>query len=165
MLAKAHPSEYENLVKSYEAVKHLDVRHLGGVDHATLHKALKTANVWAYSHYDNITVETSCISLMKAKAAGCFPLITPHGALPETAAGYGKIVDDPSDYAKELILQILNPMPELERDGMRYDAVERHSWSSVAAKFSALLTQKFDPRQAAGKVEDFVLPETNQVEL
>jgi glycosyltransferase involved in cell wall biosynthesis len=148
MLAKAQPGVYEDLVKSYDAVKHLDVRHLGGVDHSTLHRALKTANVWAYSHYDNVTVETSCISLMKAKAAGCFPLITAHGALPETAAGYGKMVEDPADYAKELVLQILNPMSELERDGMRYDALERHSWKSVAEKFSAVLTQKFDPRPA-----------------
>lgn len=152
MFSKMQPDEHEKLVAQYESVKHLDVAHLGGVDHATLHKALKTANVWAYSHYDNVTVETSCISAMKAKASGCFPLTSPHGALPETLGTYGKMVEDPNDYAKELILQLMNPLSEMERDAMRFDAIERHSWRSVAVGFSNLLTQRFDPRMADEKV-------------
>lgn len=153
MFSKMQPDAYEKLVAQYEAVRHLDVRHLGGVDHETLHRALKTANVWAYSHFDNVTVETHCISLAKAKASGAFPLITPHGALPETAAGYGKMVEDPRDYAKELILQLMNPMSEIERDAMRLDAIERHGWARVAKGFNAIWTQKYDPRLPDEKVE------------
>lgn len=149
MLERMQPKMYEQILATYESVRPLDVVHLGGVDHATLHQKLKSANVWAYSHFDNVTVETHCISLCKAKAAGCFPLISGEGALPETADGWGEIVEDSEKYADRLIHHVLNPASEEFRLTMRRAAIERHNWKSLAKRFSDLWTQRFDPRTHA----------------
>jgi glycosyltransferase involved in cell wall biosynthesis len=50
---------------------------------------IRTAEVWAYGTWFD---ETSCISAMQARAAGCHIVTSNRAALPETLAGYDKAV-------------------------------------------------------------------------
>jgi glycosyltransferase involved in cell wall biosynthesis len=53
----------------------------GRVGHKPLIKALQQSSIYVYpSHFEEI----SCISAMKAQAAGCIPVVTDYAALAET---------------------------------------------------------------------------------
>lgn len=137
MLEAMQPHAFDRVKRAHDAVKHLDVVHHGGVDHATLHAALRRANIWAYSHFESTDVETFCISAVKATAAGATVLTVPNGALPEVApdAHFCRSVED---YQEQLIEYLLNPQGiELRRLRARR-ALERFGWARVAARFSRI---------------------------
>jgi glycosyltransferase involved in cell wall biosynthesis len=141
MLQRFQPEVYAGVVEAYEAVKHLDVTHHGGVGHQALYHAMSDANVWAYSHYENVDVETFCISAVKATAIGCHVITAPNGALPEVAPD-ATFVTDPAEYAGKVIEAIKNPMKTEDRVRFSAKAVEKYDWISVANQFSALWTVK-----------------------
>lgn len=136
MLETFQPQKYDEVVKQYEAVRHLDVQHHGGVDHATLHAALRRANVWAYSHFESPEVETFCISSIKALAAGATVLTVPNGALPEVTAGDAHMETTTAGYVSRLIGFLRAPESvDLRRPRARR-ALERYGWGPVAERFS-----------------------------
>ncbi len=57
------------------------VTHLGRIGHARVAAEYRAAGIWAYPCS---FPETSCISAMKAQAAGAIPVVIPSGALRET---------------------------------------------------------------------------------
>lgn len=138
MLERMQPEIYERVKAAYEAVRHLDVKHHGGVSHATLHGALQNCNVWAYSHFESTTVETSCISVMKAAAAGATVLTVPNGALPETGDGLAEFVKSPQAYQRRLIECIKAPESVEVRQRRSAAALDRFEWHQVARRFSNL---------------------------
>lgn len=139
MLKMAQPDVYDRVATAMDSVRGMDVVHHGGVDHATLHRALKQCNVWAYSHFESPHVETSCISAMKASACGATPLSVPNGALGETLGdGLGHLVRSPVVYRQRLIDFIKNPESEEVREERRKKALERYGWHAVAKRFSDL---------------------------
>jgi hypothetical protein len=138
MLERAQPEVYDRCLKALQDVAHLDVVHHGGVDHDTLHQALRRANVWAYSHFESTAVETSCISVMKAAAAGCTVLTVPNGALPETGAGLAHFVQSPVVYREWLINYLKAPESAGVRAERSSAALDRFGWHPVAKKFSDL---------------------------
>lgn len=109
----------------------------GGVSHPELHTALRKASVWAYPNEGE--VETSCITAMKAMAAGCIPVYTKAGALEETTGGFGTPVDEfePMSFAKA-ILSRLNTDEET-RDFLKRSALDRFSWKEVAKRFAEVI--------------------------
>jgi glycosyltransferase involved in cell wall biosynthesis len=75
----------------YELARALpDCEYLGSLPQAALAEALVEADILAYP---NVFPETSCISVMEAMAAGCLVVSSKLGALPETTAGFGFLMD------------------------------------------------------------------------
>jgi glycosyltransferase involved in cell wall biosynthesis len=136
MLEVMQPAKYDEVVALYETVKDMDVVHHGGVDHQTLHEALRWANVWAYSHFESPEVETFCISAIKAQACGAAVLSVPNGALPEVTADDACLVKDPAQYRDVLIEMLKNPWPVGERQAIAKRALKRYGWKAVAERFS-----------------------------
>lgn len=136
MLRAAQPALHQDIVERLRAVEGLDVVHHGGVGHEQLHEALSSANVWAYTHFENTDVETSCISAMKATALGATVITVPYGALPETAPesqfhmGY-------LGYQAALIHALKKPESEEVRVARAKRMIDRLSWDKVAERFSA----------------------------
>lgn len=147
MIQAAQPEWYEELLKDMRAVQHLDVTHHGGVDHATLHAALKKANVWAYSHFENTTVETFCISAVKATACGATVLTVPNGAVPEVAP-FAHFRLDLASYRDTLVELLTAPISMDEREDLARDALRRFAWDEVAKQFSEVWSMKYVEQRA-----------------
>jgi len=81
----------EQYKKLYETINRLpNANHYYPIEHKELATHLRDA---AFFLYPNTWEETSCVSLIEAMRSGCIPIISDIGALPETAYGFGKIID------------------------------------------------------------------------
>jgi len=80
--------ENDGFESYYELARSMPgVEYLGGVSQDRLADELLRCDIWAYP---TIFLETSCIVLMEAAAAGCFLFFSEMGALPETGGKFGR---------------------------------------------------------------------------
>lgn len=110
----------------------LGVKHHGLVGHKELHEAYARNSLWTYPC---TSVETFCISALKAQYAGCMPVIVRHSALSETVQN-GFSCSNHHDYASLLSLSMgfLSQMSVDTRKQMRDFIDQKYTWQVLANK-------------------------------
>lgn len=101
-------AEYGRLYRLCREIE--GVEHIGSLPQPELARQLRSVSVLAYP---NIFPETGCIAAMEAMASGCLIVTSDLGALPETTAGFARLI------------------PILGEDGPRYK--DRFGRETIAA--------------------------------
>jgi len=110
------------------------VKYLGSISQPKLAKELVKTSILAYP---NTFPETSCIAVMEAMAAGCFIVTSRLGALPETTAGFAKLIDVDGDwqrYGNLFIKEILAFLYEPKDLSPQVEYVNKHYTWKIRAK-------------------------------
>jgi glycosyltransferase involved in cell wall biosynthesis len=149
MLVYQVPPEKDSYHALYNLCRMTEgVNLVGSVGQDTLAEAMNRCDVFAYP---STFPETSCIALMEAMASGCIIVSTTLGALPETAAGFGGLLNPPAvsgglaeiyaQFAAQTIRDAYkNPEQWVARlDEQRAFALKNYSWSARAKEWEELL--------------------------
>jgi glycosyltransferase involved in cell wall biosynthesis len=119
------------------------ITYHGRVNHKELEKEINLSGVWAYPCSFE---EISCISAMKAQAAGAVPVVTNYAALKETVRNGLKIDVDittkegQKDYIEALTKLIEDPKKQEElRKNMMSWAQDYYLWQHVAERWDKVL--------------------------
>jgi tetratricopeptide (TPR) repeat protein/glycosyltransferase involved in cell wall biosynthesis len=121
------------------------VEHVGSRPQPELAAALRQTAVLAYP---NNYPETSCIAVLEALAAGCLVVTSRRAALPETAAGFARLVppdDDRPAYVAQFVVETVQALTDLagsdpasleEKLGRQVAHVQQHhSWEVLAGQW------------------------------
>jgi glycosyltransferase involved in cell wall biosynthesis len=141
----------------YQRCREIENVHLrGSLSQPELAKELAKVHILAYP---NIFAETSCIAVMEAMACGCDIVTTQMGALPETTAGFARLVPpEPHDnYVRRylcaltdaLMLWIKEPQNVVDRLSKEVmHANRRNTWPVRIWEWESLLFQRCrNPKQ------------------
>lgn len=128
------------------------VYHHGRVGQADLAQAFMESCLWLYP---TSFCETSCITAMEAQAAGCWPVTSRIGALPETVFG-GTLVDDPQEkvYDRNFVRKVVDLASDVDgcwevthaaRRATRGRVLAECSWQRVVLEWERLFVARLDP--------------------
>ncbi|WP_052710047.1 glycosyltransferase [Azospirillum thiophilum] len=123
------------------------VEYLGGLGQVALAGVLREATCLAYL---NRFAETSCIAVLEALAAGCLVVSSRLGALPESGAGFARLIpvpDNPQEHARRYAEAAVAALTDLRKGsgaGLRLRAQVDHanaetSWAVRAQGWIAWL--------------------------
>lgn len=117
------------------------MKELDGVEesvrlgHDELAQEMFKSGIWAYPSF---FPEVSCITAMKAQAAGCWPVTSNFAAL-DSNVRWGDVLDmhdfsaeDIENYKKKLIHRLKNSPTEEQRKDMMQKSREQFDWQTVA---------------------------------
>ncbi len=144
------PREQDDFRILYELCRALPgAEYVGSIAQADLAEALAEADILAYL---NTYAETSCIAVMEAMAAGCLILTSKLGALPETSAGYGFLLDaapQPLKYATNFAHMMIDVVRKAQQESNQFDALvnkqtayarSAYSWANRAREWERWLS-------------------------
>lgn len=132
----ARDGKFKSMLMPY--LKQPGVYEHGRIGHKALVKEFQKSGIWAYpSHFEEI----SCISGMKAQAAGCVPVVTDYAALTETVkagvkiSGKGGEVETDGVFKDEIvkILKDAERQEEVRLEVLRHK--EEFGWDKVAEQW------------------------------
>lgn len=125
-----------------ELMKQDGVTDHGRVGHRQLVKEFQKSGVWVYpSHFEEI----SCISAMKAQAAGCVPVCTDYAALAETVKAGVKVKGSTIDgeVCESFKKSLIEVLQDEKRQGLLREEVLQHKatfgWDRVASLWASSL--------------------------
>lgn len=125
MKVHGHTSQHDEAAfgKLYHHLRTMEgVEYIGAVPQPELANRLRSAAMLAYP---NIFAETSSIAVMEAMAAGCRVVTTAGGGLPETTAGFARLIPVTNDL-EEYVSQFTSAVVEvLVADATDPDSTER----------------------------------------
>ena len=133
--------------KMLAGMRRAGAQHLGRIGHLDVARQFLSAGIWAYP---TASSETSCITAMKAQAAGAWPVVIPSGAVGETAAFGARTSTSADDYPgrriparvyqefEALLIATLRDPAQLGplRAPMAASARYRFAWESIAREWS-----------------------------
>lgn len=145
---------YADLYRRCGATEGVD--YIGTIPQTDLARELSHAAALAYP---STFPETSCIAAMEAMSAGAMVLTTRSGAMPETTAGFGSMIEpyeDPSRLTREFAQMAIDALAEARREPeaaaeRRAKQIEftrlNYSWPARALEWenylSAIVRQSF----------------------
>jgi len=121
------------------------VEYIGSIPQHELAQQLKSVTVLAYP---NSFAETSCIAVMEAMASGCWVVTSELGALPETTAGFARLIpinNDWETYKNLFIQETIKVLQTSTREAENHlrkqvDYVNKHyNWSVRAEELVELI--------------------------
>ncbi len=129
--------EYQEI---YTAIKNTDgAVYSGSISQTELSDKLSK---YEYLAYPNIFAETSCISVMEAMAAGCQVVTTDLGALPETSAGFArliKITGNEEEYKSSFVREMQKPIDKNRIEEQVKFVRENYTWKVRSKELYTLL--------------------------
>jgi glycosyltransferase involved in cell wall biosynthesis len=135
-----------NIEKKMNDMASLGVVYHGRVSHDELADEMLKSDVWLYPTY---FPEISCITAMKAQAAGAIPVCTDYAALDETVQ-YGKKIGG-DIYIEEIQAEFINAAVEVlnnskfkkeQRKLMMPWAQDKFSWTNVAKEWDKTINDE-----------------------
>jgi glycosyltransferase involved in cell wall biosynthesis len=140
------------------AAEQSGVSSFGRINQRRLTEELLSAGVWVHPSWlpdGRRWTETSCIAAIEAMAAGCRCVMTPHGALPETAFGETFVAgeDCGEEWEALFVGAIADAMllPELsnERQTRSLRTCQEYDWQPVAEQWDRMMREALGVRRAA----------------
>ncbi|KAA0576470.1 glycosyltransferase [Azospirillum sp. B21] len=129
------PAERDPFTALYQRCRETEgVEYLGGIGQVALAGVMREATCLAYL---NRFAETSCIAVLEALAAGCLVVSSQLGALPESGAGFARLIpvpEDPQEHARHYAEAAVAALSELRDDrdaGRRLRAQVDHANSGT----------------------------------
>jgi hypothetical protein len=108
------------------------VAYHGGVPDGELYNWYQRCGIFAYRGVG--FEETQSISLCKALALGCYPVVNNQGCLTEVAVSCGGLVANNESYTHELVQALKHHVPDLVRTQMAERAQAHYSVDSMVKK-------------------------------
>jgi len=91
------------------------IEYVGSIPQPLLAREMRGVAVLAYP---NTFPETSCIAALEAMASGCRLVTSALGALPETTAGFARLISveqESASYLREFVVQTVSVLQEVQR--------------------------------------------------